>query len=93
MTNRSLSAQEAYEWGLVSKVVPDEKVMEAALSLAEEIKEMPPLSIKAVKKAVNRGMGGYDYACEAFANLRQTEDAREGAQAFLEKRKPHFKGR
>ena len=93
MTGRSLRAREAYEWGLVSKVVPDGKVMEAALALAGEIKDMPPLSIKAVKEAVNKGMGGYEYACQVFANLRQTEDAREGAQAFLEKRKPRFKGR
>lgn len=93
MTNRSLSAQEAHEWGLVARVVPEGKVMEAALALAEEIRAMPPLSIKAVKEAVNRGMDGYEYACRVFENLMQTEDAKEGAQAFLEKRKPHFKGR
>jgi enoyl-CoA hydratase/carnithine racemase len=93
MTNRYLSAQEAHQWGLVAKVVPHEKVMDAAMELANEIKKMPPLSIKAIKEAVNRGMEGYEYSRQVFANLQQTEDAREGARAFLEKREPHFQGK
>jgi len=93
MTNRYLSAEEAHQWGLVAKVVPHEKVMEAAMELANEIKKMPPLSIKAIKEAVNRGMEGYEYSRQVFANLQQTEDAREGARAFLEKREPHFQGK
>jgi len=93
MTNRYLSAQEAHQWGLVAKVVPHEKLMDAAMELANEIKKMPPLSIKAVKEAVNRGMEGYEYSRQVFANLQQTEDAREGARAFLEKREPHFQGK
>jgi len=93
MTRRFLSAQEAYEWGLVNRVVPHEKLMDAAFELAEEIKKMPPLSIKAVKEAVNLGVTGYEYAQQVLANLQKTEDAKEGARAFLEKREPHFKGR
>jgi len=93
MTNRYLSAEEAHQWGLVAKVVPHEKVMDAAMELANEIKKMPPLSIKAIKEAVNRGMEGYEYSRQVFANLQQTEDAREGVRAFLEKREPHFQGK
>jgi enoyl-CoA hydratase/carnithine racemase len=93
MTNRYLSAQEAHQWGLVAKVVPHDKLMDAAMELANEIKKMPPLSIKAIKEAVNRGMEGYEYSRQVFANLQQTEDAREGARAFLEKREPHFQGK
>ncbi len=93
MTNRYLSAEEAHQWGLVAKVVPHEQVMDAAMELAHEIKKMPPLSIKAIKEAVNRGMEGYEYSRQVFARLQQTEDAKEGAQAFLEKREPHFQGR
>jgi enoyl-CoA hydratase len=93
MTNRYLSAEEAHQWGLVAKVVPHDKVMDAAMELAHEIKKMPPLSIKAIKEAVNRGMEGYEYSRQVFARLQQTEDAKEGAQAFLEKREPHFQGR
>jgi enoyl-CoA hydratase/carnithine racemase len=92
MTNRSLSAHEAYEWGLVAKVVSQDALMEASVRMATEITRMPPLSIKAIKKAVNRGMEGYEYACNAFSELGGTKDAREGIEAFLEKREPHFKG-
>jgi enoyl-CoA hydratase/carnithine racemase len=93
MTNRYLSAEEAHQWGLVSKVVPHEKVMDTAMEIANEIKKMPPLSIKAIKEAVNRGMEGYEYSRQVLANLQKTEDAREGARAFLEKREPHFQGK
>jgi enoyl-CoA hydratase/carnithine racemase len=92
MTNKYLSAEEAYQWGLVTKVVAHEKLMEAALELADEINTMPPLSIRAIKEAVNRGFEGYEYASQVRVNLAQTDDFKEGAQAFLEKREPKFKG-
>lgn len=91
--DRYLTAEEAYQWGIVNKVVPPEKLMDAAIELADEIKKMPPLSIKAIKEAVNRGFEGYEYSQQVMANLQATEDAREGAQAFMEKREPKFKGR
>ncbi len=93
MTRKFVSAEEAVQWGFVTKVVPPEKLMEATLELADEIKQMPPLAIKAVKKAVNRGMEGYDFAKSVLVSLQDTEDAIEGTTAFLEKRKPVFKGR
>lgn len=93
MTNKYLSAEEAYQWGLVTKVVPQEKLMDAAMELANEIKKMPPLSIRAIKEAVNRGMEGYEYARQVITNLSRTEDAMEGALAFMEKREPHFQGK
>jgi enoyl-CoA hydratase len=92
MTNRVLTANEAYEWGLVAKVVPHDTLMEAAVRMGNEIKRMPPLSLKAIKEAVNRGMEGYEYACKAFTQLGGTKDAKEGIKAFLEKREAHFKG-
>jgi enoyl-CoA hydratase/carnithine racemase len=92
MTCRFLSAAEAYQWGLVTKVVPHEKLIDEFLELAHEIAKMPPLSIRAIKEAVNRGMEGYEYANEVMANLQQTEDFKEGARAFMEKRKPIFRG-
>jgi enoyl-CoA hydratase/carnithine racemase len=93
MTNKFLSAEEAYQWGLVTKVVPHEMLMDAAMALANEIKKMPPLSIRAIKEAVNRGMEGYEYAGQVITNLSRTEDAKEGALAFMEKREPHFQGK
>ena len=93
MTCRYISAQEACQWGLLTRVVPHEQLINAAMELANEIAMMPPLSIKAIKEAVNRGMEGYEYASQVMANLQRTEDSVEGARAFMEKRKPVFKGK
>lgn len=89
-----LTAQEAHQWGIVNKVVPLERLMDTAMQLANEIREMPPLSIRAIKEAVNRGgFEGYEYSRQIVSNLPRTEDAAEGARAFMEKRRPNFKGR
>jgi enoyl-CoA hydratase/carnithine racemase len=93
MTRKFVSAEDAVRWGFVSKIVPHDKLMEAAFELAEEIKKMPPLSIKAVKKAVNQGMQGYEFAEYIMDSLQKSEDASEGTSAFLEKREPAFKGK
>lgn len=93
MTSKYLTAEEAFQWGLVTEVVPHEKLMDAAMNLATTIKKMPPLSIRSIKEAVNRGLEGYEYACQTLLNLFLTDDAHEGMQAFLEKREPEFKGK
>ena len=56
MTCRFITAEEAYQWGLVTKVVPHEKLIDEAMKLANEIAKMPPLSIIAIKEIVNRGI-------------------------------------
>jgi enoyl-CoA hydratase len=93
MTCKYLTAEEAYQWGLVTKVVPHEQLMDAAIELADKIKKMPPLSIRSIKEAVNRGLEGYEYAYQTMMNLTLTEDFQEGIRAFLEKREPEFRGR
>ena len=92
-SDKYLTAEEVHQWGIVNKVVPAEELMDAAMEFASEIKKMPPLSIKAIKEAVNRGMEGYEYSRQVMTNLQSTEDAQEGARAFMEKREPEFKGK
>jgi enoyl-CoA hydratase len=56
MTSRYVPAEEAYRWGLLTKVVAPEELMPAAMELANTIAQKPPLSIRAIKEGVNRGI-------------------------------------
>jgi enoyl-CoA hydratase/carnithine racemase len=98
LTRRKISAEEAFDFGLLNRIVPPGKVLEEALSLAHEIEQLSPLSIRACMKAVTQGFElpleeGLALERELFARLFSTEDAREGTRAFVEKRKPVFKGK
>jgi enoyl-CoA hydratase len=94
-----LSAEESLRLGLVNRVVAPEEVLNEAESLAASIIETSaPLAARACLEAVTRGARltieeGLALEAELFARLFSTEDVREGTSAFLEKRKPVFKGR
>jgi enoyl-CoA hydratase/carnithine racemase len=98
LTGRRIDAREAERIGLVSRVVPFAELRGEAMALARSIAENGPLAVRAAKAAVWRGL---DLPLEEGLRLeqllaepvRQSEDAQEGPRAFLEKRKPEFKGR
>lgn len=98
LNNRTLSAQEALQFGLVNRVVPVDRYLQEALSLAEEIARRAPLAVRAGKEAVNRVFegsltDGLATEKELFYRLFSSEDQKEGMQAFVEKRQPEWKGK
>lgn len=98
LTGRRIDAAEALRIGLVSRVVPPAELLAQARALAGAIADNAPLAVRAARAAVWRGL---DLALEEGLRLeqllaepvRQSEDAQEGPRAFLEKRKPEWKGR
>jgi enoyl-CoA hydratase len=98
LTGEPMDAREAERRGLVARVVPDELVVEDALTLAATIAEKSPVALRLAKEAVNAAyeMGLTDalaHERRLFYLLFASEDQKEGMAAFLEKRKPDFKGR
>jgi enoyl-CoA hydratase/carnithine racemase len=94
-----VSAQQAYQWGLYSEVVPRESLMSKAWEIATHIaEEAAPLAVQSSKKAIlgalDRGpTDGIAYAWTVLRDIHDTEDTKEGYRSFVEKRKPNFKGR
>lgn len=98
LNNRALTAQEAYQFGMVNRVVPVAEYLEAALKLAEEIAARALVAARAAKKMINQAFEGtlaqgLAEEKQEFYNLFATEDQKEGMQAFIEKRKPEWKGK
>ncbi|NHV97906.1 MAG: enoyl-CoA hydratase/isomerase family protein [Thaumarchaeota archaeon] len=97
-TGQRLSAKEISEMGLINKIVPRDQLMGAVKEFIEEIKSKSSVAIAAAKEAINAAMEmslseGFKYEAQIFAQLFSTEDQKEGAKAFLEKRKPVWKGK
>jgi enoyl-CoA hydratase len=98
LNNRTLTAQEAYQFGMVNRVVPVEGYLDEALKLAEEIASRALIAIQRAKKLINHSYDSFlqDGLLQEkliFYSLFSTEDQKEGMQAFLEKRKPEWKGK
>lgn len=98
INNRTLTAAEALQFGLVNRVVPVDGYLDAALAFAEEIASRAPLAVRMAKDAVNAAFEttlteGLRAERRNFYPLFSTEDQKEGMKAFIEKRKPNWKGK
>jgi 2-(1,2-epoxy-1,2-dihydrophenyl)acetyl-CoA isomerase len=98
LTNRRLSAQEALEWGIVNRVVPDGDALEAAQDLARDLAAGPTLAFGAVKHLLHESLTSsletqMELEARTIADMTRTDDGKEGITAFLNKRKPEFRGR
>jgi len=98
LNNRTLSAGEALLHGLINKVVPNERYLDEAMTLASEIAERAPLAVRLGKEAVNKAFElslseGLEAERRAFYMLFASQDQEEGMKAFIEKRKAEWKGK
>ena len=98
LTGERISADEALQMGLVTRVVEPASLVPTALQIAERIAQNAPLSVQMTRKAIRDGLDmplAHGLALERtlFTMIRDSEDRAEGRRAFREKRKPEFKGR
>ena len=98
LNNRTLSAHEAHQFGMVNRVVPANGYLDEALKLADEIAERAPLAVRAAKKMINQSYertlsDGLAEEKQTFYTLFSSEDQKEGMKAFIEKRKAEWKGK
>jgi len=98
LTGDPISAQEAHRLGLVNRVVPTADLMAEARKLAAALATKAPIAVRYIIDAVNRGLQmsfaeAQAYEATLFGLIASTDDMREGTRAFLEKRKPEFRGK
>ena len=97
-TSELINADAAKDIRLVNRVIDDDKLMDAALTMARRIAAQPPLAVRFAKRSVNLGMQGsvdmgLQFECYGAAMVMDSEDRKEGMRAFVEKREPRFVGR
>jgi len=98
LTGAAIAADEAQRIGLVTRVVPAAELMAEARKLAAQLARNAPIAMRYIINAVNKGVEmpfaeACQYEATLFGLVASTDDMREGTKAFLEKRKPEFKGR
>ena len=96
--SKRITATEALEIGLINQISTTGSLMDDAFALAGKLAERPPIAVRCVLEAFSAGLykgldQGLKVEAKGSATVRETEDRHEGFAAFLEKRKPHFKGR
>ena len=97
LTNRLLSAKEALDWGIVTRLVPEKDLIVEARTLADRLAAGPTKAFGATKRLLQSGLtesfeSQMKHESRSIAEIARTEDGREGIAAFLEKRAPNFKG-
>lgn len=98
LTGDPVSAQEALSLGIINQLVPQAELMDAAHKMAGRILENGPLAVRAIKESVIKGLSttlpeALEFELQQAARVFMTEDAKEGPKAFLQKRKPEWKGK
>jgi len=98
LTGVPISAAEAFRIGLVNRVVPAAELMGQARALAQQLAASAPIAVRYIISAINKGADmpladAQVFEATLFGLVASTEDMREGTRAFLEKRKPEFKGK
>lgn len=97
-TGERIPADTALSYGVINQIVAPEVLMEETLKLANRIAKQPPLSVRLIKDSVNKAVDyslyeGMQYERKNFYLLFASQDQKEGMNAFIEKRKPDFKGK
>ncbi len=98
MTGNAIAAEQAFAMGMVSEVCPEGQALEQACAIASKIARQPPLAIRSIKEMLNVGLDAplqtmLSLERKTFTLLFDTEDQKEGMNAFMEKRRPEYKGR
>ncbi len=98
LSGEIFSAQQGYEWGLISQVIEPEQLLPTALQTAKLLAQRAPLAVTWVKEAMEQGIDlstleGLEVEADLFGRTFETQDRREGVAAFIEKRQPGFVGK
>jgi enoyl-CoA hydratase len=97
LTGDPFSAKEAFDMGLISKVVPQQTLMEEASLIAKKIASKSPMAIRLAKESINKSQEtglteGLEFERRNFYLTFSSKDQKEGMEAFLEKRPPQYQG-